>query len=53
MSEQPFEDVDILDEPTDKLGPAFQQVDKEVQDNWNAEVVVPEVDEEDEDDLHP
>lgn len=39
-------DPDAFDEEeSDTLGPAFQQVDREVQDNWNAEVVVPEVEE--------
>lgn len=47
MSEAPFEEVEETEDPTDTLGPAFQQVDKESQDNWNAEVVVPEVEEED------
>lgn len=50
MSEIPFEDdvVDDVPDPSDTLGPAFEQVAREVQDNNNGDVVVPDVEEDDE-----
>ncbi len=44
MSETPFEET----EESDTLGPSFDQVDSEIQDNLNADIVVPEVEEDDE-----
>lgn len=48
MSEQPFENDDLEPVESDTVGPAFEQVAREVQDDLNGDVVVPEVEEDDE-----
>jgi hypothetical protein len=50
MSETPFEDVEAIDDPTDTIGPEFQQVEKEVQDDDSTEVVDPEFEDDSEED---
>lgn len=48
MSENQFEpDVEDAEE-SDTMGPSFDQVDAEIQDNLNADIVVPEIEEDDE-----
>lgn len=48
MSEQPFEDVADVTDESDTMGPVFDQVDKETQDNWNSEVVEPDLEDDEE-----
>lgn len=51
MSEQPFEDVEDVPDPTDTEGPTFEQVEDKVgdrQDNWNADDEAPEVEDDEE-----
>jgi hypothetical protein len=50
MSEAPFED-DFDPEESDILGPEFEQVQREVQDDDGADVVAPEFEDDSEEDL--
>jgi len=45
MSENQFEPELDEDDPSDTIGPEFDHVDSEVQDNLNADIVVPEIEE--------
>lgn len=50
MTEQPFEEFEDIEDPTDTVGPTFEQVEdkiKDRQDNWDADDDAPDVTEED------